>query len=279
MKNPASAPNKSPLKWVGGKYRALPYLLKQLAATPNLRLIEPFVGGGSVFLNAPQKELLLNDANPDLVAFYVALKERPDEYISEAKKLFVGFNNAPERFKQLRTVFNASYDRFERSVLLLYLNRFCFNGLYRTNRAGEFNVPFGKPVRTPAFPESRLWHVAERMASATITAGGFSGVMAMAGAGDVVYCDPPYIDDATKPSFVSYTPNRFGFEEQELLVLSAKAAVGRGAIVLISNHDTERARELYKGFSIESYEVSRTVAAKAERRGAERELLARLPCG
>jgi len=94
MKNPASAPNKSPLKWVGGKYRALPYLLKQLAATPNLRLIEPFVGGGSVFLNAPQKELLLNDANPDLVAFYVALKERPDEYICEARKLFVDFNNA-----------------------------------------------------------------------------------------------------------------------------------------------------------------------------------------
>jgi DNA adenine methylase len=273
MKNPRSV-RTPPLKWVGGKSRVLPHILPHLDDASAGRLIEPFVGGGSVFLNAPQSRVLLNDANSDLVAFYVAVKERPSEYIAHARGLFHESTRTPERYLALRQEFNTSIDRFSRAVLLLYLNKFGFNGLYRTNSSGSFNVPYGHRDTLPRFPEAELWDLAERLENAIVLGGSFRGAMHHATAGDVVYCDPPYVNLADTPSFVGYVAGGFTRLDQEDLVSEAEAAASRGATVFVSNHNTEEARALYEGFEIVSFDVQRNISAKAKTRGKVGELLA-----
>ena len=241
------------LKWAGGKSRLLPSLLPLL---PNdRRVVLPFVGAGSVFLATDYPSYILNDASPELVAFWVALKERPRQFVRDASRLFCDANHSQSRYLELRNDFNASSDPYRQAVLLPYLNKFGFNGLHRVNRKGEFNVPYGKPASLPLFPFDAAAAAAGRLTSATILSGDFATPMDMAGKGDVVYCDPPYLRSATGVSFTAYTARGFGIEDHERLVILGKAAARRGATVLISNHDTPGTRELYRVFELHSFAV------------------------
>jgi DNA adenine methylase len=259
------------LKWAGGKQRLLHDLKARLPL--GKRLIEPFLGAGSVFLGTAYPQYLLGDANPDLMAVWAALQSRPGEYIERANQLFTTSNWSEDSYYRLREVYNMETDRFERAVLFVYLNRFGFNGVYRVNRKGAMNTPYGKPRAMPGFPWDELSRAAEKLSHATLHVGGFRFVMEEAGEGDVVYCDPPY-SSIDQPSFTAYTQAGFGVEQRELLRQIAEAAVERGALVAISNHDSPHTRTLYSGWTIHDFKVSRTVSADKRARQLSREVLA-----
>lgn len=259
------------LKWAGGKQRLLPELRQILPA--GQRFIEPFLGAGSVFLGTDYPEYLLGDANPDLMAVWIALKSDPRGYVERAESLFCDANRSPEAYTRLRHEFNSSSDRLHRAALFLYLNRFGFNGIFRVNSRGEMNTPYGKPSTTPPFPSERLEHASYKLQRAQFHIGGFSFLLAQAGLGDVVYCDPPY-SDVGQTSFTAYTGSGFGVKEHQELVRQAWEASSRGALVAISNHDTPHTRALYSGCEIHELEVRRSISAKASARATSAEVLA-----
>lgn len=272
----AAEPGSKPfLKWSGGKQRLLPQLLPLLP--PGRRLIEPFVGAGSVFLATNYQHYLINDANSDLAAMWVAVKLRPREFAEHAASFFTEGNRTQEAYLRIRAEFNRSADRFERAVRLPYLNKFGFNGLFRVNSSGAFNTPYGQPAKLPTFPWDQIDAAARRLDRCLVLSGGFAAAMELAGLGDVVYCDPPYLDSGKGSSFTGYTAEGFGLKEHEELLECAIKAVSRGANVLISNHDTPQVRDLYRGWHIEALEVSRSIASKADRRGKAKEIVAWLP--
>lgn len=239
------------------------------------RLIEPFVGAGAVFLSAIGfvDGFVINDLNPSLVALWRAVKDRPEELIARASTFFRPEVQTAHGYYSVREQFCSSEDGFERAVRLLYLNAAGFNGLYRVNSAGRFNVPYGSPKR-PRLREERIRAAANQLRNAVITEGDFSHAIRLAGAGDVVYCDPPYLELEDRASFTAYTRGSFGVPEHERLVSEAVAAVGRGAAVVISNHDTPASRKLYAGFELASLQVRRSVAAQAKDRKDAAELVA-----
>lgn len=270
--NHAPSTNSRPfLKWAGGKQR----LLRELKARipQGKRLIEPFLGAGSVFLGTAYPQYLLGDANPDLMAVWAALQSRPREYTERASQLFTSENLSEDSYYQLRNEYNLQTDRFERAVLFLYLNRFGFNGVYRVNSKGALNTPYGKPRALPGFPWDALGLAADKLAHATLHSGGFCYAMEQAGEGDVVYCDPPY-SSIGQSSFTAYTQAGFGVEQHERLCHLAEAAVERGAVVAISNHDSPHTRALYSGWTIHELAVKRTVAGRKEARQMSREVVA-----
>jgi len=260
------------LKWTGGKSRVLPKLLPLLP--PGGRLIEPFVGAGSVFLGTDYDRYVINDANADLAAVWAALQSRPHEFIEHVSALFVESGLSQEAYLRIRAEFNASTHRFERAVRLPYLNKFGFNGLFRVNRKGEFNVPYGAPASVPVFDVQRYEAAAVKLARCLVLNGGYAAAIELAGAGDVVYCDPPYLDSTSGTSFTGYTAHGFSKADHERLLACCVQAASRGAKVLVSNHDTPEARALFKGWHIEAFAVRRSVGARPGSRGEVRELVA-----
>ncbi|WP_076997839.1 Dam family site-specific DNA-(adenine-N6)-methyltransferase [Variovorax sp. KK3] len=272
----ASNQNRGPFfKWTGGKSKLLSQLLPLLPE--GKRLIEPFVGAGSVFLSTNYERYVIGDTNEDLIAVYAALQNRPEEFISRAQQFFVEDNLTKDAYLNIRAEFNSLSDRFERAVRFPFLNRHCFNGLFRTNNSGEFNVPYSYPRRVPDLHIEEMLAAASKLQSTIILNGGFEGTLEMAGPGDVVYCDPPYLDSADGKSFIHYGSARFDASKHKRLVECCVEASTRGATVLISNHDTAETRELYYGWHINELKVRRSVAAKSEARRMASELVAALP--
>lgn len=262
-----------PLKWTGGKQRILTTLLPHISAPG--RLIEPFVGAGAVFMAAGERDILINDANSSLIEFYLCLKADVKGFLEVAERLFCESNRNAEAYARNRDLFNNGSTGVERAALFLYLNKFGFNGLYRVNKRGAFNVPYGHHAMLPGFPRQQLLDMSAKLQRVEILQGEFMAAMALAASGDVVYCDPPYLDTATtKSSFTAYTAAAFGPQQHRELVAAAHAAVARGATVVISNHDSEVSRNLYVGAEIHSFEVRRSVAANGGARIAVRELIA-----
>jgi DNA adenine methylase len=276
---PLSAPCTSNpfLKWSGGKQRLLKQLLSLLPM--GNRLIEPFVGAGSIFLGTTYDRYILNDANPDLVAVWQALKVQPGQFMERAAALFRHENHSASAYLRIRTLFNEEARPFERAVLLPYLSKFGFNGLYRVNRSGVFNVPYGFPKKMPSFPWQQMKAASRKLRDATVLSGDFLGAMAMARVGDVVYCDPPYLASDHGSSFTAYTAAGFTEHDHIQLVNAALLAVEKGATVVISNHDTPATRKLYAGWNLNSLEVRRSIAAKGSARENAKELVALLQPG
>ncbi|MFV8451744.1 Dam family site-specific DNA-(adenine-N6)-methyltransferase [Vibrio campbellii] len=260
------------LKWAGGKYGLVEDIQRHLP--PARKLVEPFVGAGSVFLNTDYDHYLLADINPDLINLYNLLKERPEEYISEAKRWFVAENNRKEAYLDIRAEFNKTDDVMYRSLAFLYMNRFGFNGLCRYNKKGGFNVPFGS-YKKPYFPEAELEYFAEKAKKATFVCEGYPETFSRARKGSVVYCDPPYAPLSNTANFTSYAGNGFTLDDQAALAdIAERAATERGIPVLISNHDTTLTRRLYHGAELNVVKVKRTISRNGSGRNKVDELLA-----
>ncbi|PEH74000.1 DNA adenine methylase [Edwardsiella tarda] len=264
------------LKWAGGKYSLLP-ALDQLIPAGN-RLIEPFVGGGSVFMNSNKHErFLLADVNPDLINLYQMLAVVPDSVISEAMKAFGNLNDA-ENFTVIREAFNAQQlDAVERAAAFLYLNRHCFNGLIRYNRDGFFNVSWGK-YKAPHFPEEEIKAFKRKSHSCVFMNANFSRTLALAGAGDVVYCDPPYEPMPGTAGFTNYAAGGFSWDSQIALAESCVAAHKRGAKIVISNSTAPRVLDLYKchGFTLHRVSARRAISSKGSTRETATDIVASL---
>ncbi|EIS0359075.1 Dam family site-specific DNA-(adenine-N6)-methyltransferase, partial [Salmonella enterica] len=215
------------LKWAGGKYSLLPELYRLIPA--GKRLIEPFVGGGSVFLNSDKHErFLLADVNADLINLYQMLAVVPDSVIGEAIKAFRHLNDV-ENYTVIREAFNAQkLNAPERAAAFLYLNRHCFNGLMRYNLDGFFNVGWGK-YKAPYFPEEEIRAFRKKSRACVFMTAGFERTLRLAGDGDVVYCDPPYEPIPGTTGFTSYASGGFSWDSQVALAESCVAAHQRGA--------------------------------------------------
>ena len=264
--------NRAFLKWAGGKYALIDAISAQLPEAK--KLIEPFVGAGSVFLNTDYSHYLLNDINPDLINLYKILQVNPQRYISDSASLFNAQNNNADSYYALRRQFNLSQDTYERAVIFLYLNRFGYNGLCRYNQQGIFNVPFGK-YQAPYFPQKELEYFAHKAQRATFTCLPFEKVFARARRGSVIYCDPPYAPVSKTANFSSYAMSGFSSAQQSTLAkLASKAGKERNIPVLISNHDTEQTRMLYNDAALTELQVNRYISQKGESRNKVGELLA-----
>ncbi len=260
------------LKWAGGKFGLVEDIQRHLP--PADELVEPFVGAGSIFLNTEFKHYLLADINPDLINLYNLLKERPSEYIDEAKRWFTPENNRKEAYLSIRQQFNQTDDIMYRSLAFLYMNRFGFNGLCRYNKKGGFNVPFGS-YKKPYFPQAELEFFAEKAQRATFICAGYDETFRRAAASSVVYCDPPYAPLSSTANFTSYAGNGFTLDDQAALAdIAEKTATERGIPVLISNHDTILTRRLYHGAQLNVVKVKRTISRNGAGRNKVDELLA-----
>ncbi|MBY5947213.1 adenine-specific DNA-methyltransferase [Photobacterium rosenbergii] len=260
------------LKWAGGKYSLVEEIERHLP--PARKLVEPFVGAGSVFLNTDFEQYLLADINPDLINLYNILKDNPEQYVRDAKAMFTPEFNQKGAYLEVREAFNKTDDTYLRSLYFLYMNRHGFNGLCRYNKKGGFNVPFGS-YKKPYFPEDELFYFAEKAKRATFVCEGYHQTFSRARKGCVVYCDPPYAPLSTTANFTSYAGNGFSLDDQAALADAAeRAATERDIPVLISNHDTTLTRRLYHGAELSVVKVKRTISRNGGGRNKVDELLA-----
>lgn len=259
------------LKWAGGKFSSLVRILDMLPK--GKRLVEPFAGAGTVFLNAEYDEYLIADVNSDLINLYQILKEHGEDFIKRAEALFTPENNTEAEYYHLREWFNACENRVEKAVLFLYLNRHGYNGLCRYNTSGKFNVPFGRQ-KCPHFPRQEMRVFLAKAARTRFVCNDFRPIMAATSPGDVVYADPPYVPLSATASFTSYSSGGFIDEDQLVLAKKAKTLACRGVPVLISNHDTEWTRKLYDDSRCSYSEVRRSISCNGVTRKPVREVLA-----
>jgi DNA adenine methylase len=260
------------LKWAGGKYSLVEQINARLPE--GNKLVEPFVGAGSVFLNTDYDQYLLNDVNPDLIALYKYVKARPKTFVKDAKTLFVPKNNDKVHYYGMRDEFNKSQDPYLRSLLFLYLNRHGFNGLCRYNRSGGFNVPFGA-YNKPYFPEEEIFRFSEKSKKAKFVCEDFKKTFARARAGNVIYCDPPYAPLSDTANFTSYSVGGFDANEQvELVNRAERAAFKRNIPVLISNHDTALTRKIYDNAEQSFVHVARNISQDGKNRNKVSEIFA-----
>ena len=266
------------VKWAGGKTQLLERLHAYMPETYN-NYFEPFIGGGSFFLNIAPKKAIINDFNAELVCAYKCFQndELFESLKNELKKHEV--NHSEEYYYQIRSM--DKKERFltlpiyVRAARMIYLNKSCFNGLYRVNSKGFFNVPSGRKKKVVTFDEDNFDSLREyfRNNDIMILNGDFEDAVKNAKAGDFVYFDPPYDVIENKNSFTSYAKNDFGKDEQIRLAKLYKRLSDRGVMVMLSNHNTTFINELYKDFNIHVVNAKRMINSKADGRGDVEEVI------
>jgi DNA adenine methylase len=236
--------------------------------------MEPFLGSGAVFLNTDYAESVLCDSNPDLINLYSVLKEKKIEFVRACKNLFTQKNNTARQYYLFREEFNESEMDERRASLFVYLNRHCYNGLCRYNSRGEFNTPLGR-YDSPYFPEAEMLAFADELQGAQLKCQDFRTSFAEVRPQDIVYCDPPYVPLNSTASFTAYAKGGFSASDQEELAALASEAAEKGAVVLISNHDTPLTRKLYSGaaHTVPAL-VQRMISCNGEKRVKTKELIA-----
>lgn len=267
------------LKWVGGKGRLIPELAKYYPETFDT-FLEPFVGGGAMFFSLNPKKGHINDMNKVLTSAYVHIRDNLDMILEELKALQDFYWSLPdleakkEFYLEKRTLFNnLPYDKLEKSVLLIFLNKTCFNGMYRENSKGGFNVPFGKHDKPTIADAKNLKLVSKALQDTRISTGPYKDAVSDAAKGDFVYFDPPYHPLNTTSSFTSYQADGFTAEDQEELRNTFKMLADRGCYAMLSNSDTPLIRELYKDFNVHEIMAARSINSVGTGRGKIKELL------
>lgn len=236
---------------------------------------EPFVGGGAVFFWLHEQGLLqgknvvLNDINPELHNFYSVLQTDCEELIRKLAEH--QRRHGHDYYYRIRK--QSPRKAVFRAARLLYLNRTCFNGLYRVNQKGQFNVPMGRYKNPLICDEEGLRAASEALRGARITLGSFKDAVSEAKKGDLVYFDPPYVPLNPTSSFTSYTKENFGLKDQQELANTFAELVQRGVKVLLSNSDTPLVKELYEEFHQYQILAPRAINSKAEKRQKISELL------
>jgi len=269
------------VKWAGGKARLLsqfqPFFPAQFR-----RYIEPFVGGGAVFFclcrkgQLAGKEVVLVDGLEELISCYRVVQTRVEELIAELRR-HEPHKHDEEYFYQVRAWDRvpdfARRDEIERAARFLFLNRTCYNGLYRVNRSGEFNAPFGRYHNPNICPAGNLRAASRALQGVTLLAGDFARSLDVAGPGDFVYLDPPYHPVSDTANFTSYTSNDFGVDDQRRLADLFHELDRRDCQVMLSNSSTGLIRQLYGAYRQVEVYANRVISSKTDARGAIPELL------
>jgi len=277
------------LKWAGGKSSLAPNIYKYLNTVKNInRYIEPFFGGGALYfyIAANNKDLLknsiINDLNKDLMQLYRNIKRSPDKLIKEHEKIIKIFKSKEyeEGYYSVREKFNGlnkeakkikKYLGIERSAALMLLNKTCFNGLYRVNSKGFFNVPKGS-YKKPSYVKSELISTINKVLPVlkNIKSSPYSKIEYKKN--DLIYFDPPYDPINETSSFTSYS-GKFEKDEQRKLCDKFNELDAMGANVILSNNNTKFIKDLYKGHTYEYVECSRSINSKKDKRGKIQELI------
>ena len=264
------------LKWAGGKSAIADAILQRLPKDVRDRTYrEPFLGGGAVFFRLQPERAVLSDALADLVTTYEVVQTRVEVLIKRLEKLKE--THSEEQFYAVRERFNAQRDadRIDRAAWLVYLNKTCFNGLFRTDAKGEFNVPVGS-YKNPGIVNPAEMRVASAvLAEAEIRNAPFDHLLDVAEAGDVIYLDPPYVPLTRTSSFSGYHEGVFTLDDQARLAKVFRELDARGCLLALSNSDTPAVRELYAGFDLAPILAPRAISSKASTRGEVSELLVR----
>lgn len=266
------------VKWAGGKGRLLPQLEPLFPVQFN-SYFEPFVGGGAVFFSlSPTGKAQINDINSDLINAYLHLKNNLEAVIKALRGIEKEYKSLTEEERQVyyyerRKEFNTEHLSLRKTVLLIFLNRTCFNGLYRENSRGEFNVPFGKHKNPNICNEQNLSAISRALKTTTITSTSYRDAVMAAKKGDFVYLDPPYHPLTTTSSFTSYHEDGFSAKDQEELRDLFVELDKRGCYVMLSNSTAPLITELYKDFRQEKVLASRAINAKSAGRGKINELV------
>jgi DNA adenine methylase len=267
------------LKWAGGKWAIASQIERLLPRDWRTRVYrEPFVGGGAMFFWL-QPELtsraILTDTLVDLVSCYEVVRSSPGALVTHLQRLRAA--HSTERFYEIRTAFNEQKDapRVERAAWLIYLNKTCYNGLFRTNKSGGFNVPVGRFVNPSIVDPAALRLSSAALADAEIRHATFDQLVDDAAPGDVIYLDPPYVPLNRTASFSSYADGGFSLADQERLADVYRVLDARGCLLALSNSDTPDVRRLYKGFDLSQIFAPRAISAKASTRGEVTELVIR----
>ena len=260
------------LKWAGGKRQLLKQFDKYFPEQFQT-YIEPFVGGGSVFFYLLPENAILMDTNGELINCYTVIQKQVEELIRSLKK----HRNEKEYFYKIRNIDrNLEFNKWsdvERASRTIYLNRCCFNGLYRVNSKGYFNVPFGK-YKNPKFcDEKNLRAVNRTLQNVEINNASFETCLNFAEEGDFIYFDPPYQPLSETAHFTSYTKEGFGKEEQLKLFEVVKELDDRGCKVMLSNSYIKFILDLYKKFKIITVKAKRAINRDGTKRGEIKEAL------
>jgi DNA adenine methylase len=271
------------IKWVGGKGKLRHALSALLPSGVDLmRHVEPFMGGGALFFARAPERALLCDVNPDLVQTYVAVRDQVGELVQQLSKL--ARNHDKERYYAIRERFNERAPRrdgsrerlnVERAAMFIYLNKTCFNGLYRVNRRGEFNVPMGSYKNPGILDVEGLYAASARLQQADIRCASFEALLSEARPGDFVYMDPPYEPVSRTANFTAYAQDGFSQADQTRLRDVYRELDRRGAKLMLSNSDVPFIRELYRGYQIDTVMAPRAVSCDASSRVPVREVVVR----
>ena len=266
------------VKWAGGKTQLLEVIESHLPETFN-RYFEPFVGGGALLFKLQPKAFSINDSNEELICVYKCLENNELFELLKKELLKHEENHSEEYYYQVREMdklegFN-NLPIYVRAARMIYLNKACFNGLYRVNSKGYFNVPSGKKKTVNCFDKKTFdnLNLFFKNRKPVITSIDFEEAVKNAKAGDFVYFDPPYDTWEEKNSFTSYDKNAFGKEEQVRLAKVFKELSDKGVYVMLSNHNTKFINELYKGFHITVVPAKRMINSKADGRGEVEEVI------
>ena len=266
------------VKWAGGKTQLLGEIKKLMPKEYN-RYFEPFIGGGALLFEIQPMDFVINDFNSELIQTYkcfedmgyfqmmINLLDEHEKNHSEEHYYLVRGMDRNEDFIHLPI--------YKRAARMIYLNKSCFNGLYRVNSKGYFNVPSGKKDIVHCYENGNLFEIAEyfSIAKHLILNGDFEDAIKEAKKGDFVYFDPPYDSFENKESFTAYDKNPFGKAEQKRLFKVYKELSDKGVYVMLSNHNTAFIRELYKDFNIHVVSAKRMINANGKGRGNVEEVI------
>lgn len=271
------------LKWAGGKTQLLPQL--RVAAPRRIdTYYEPFLGGGALFfaLQAEQrfKRAVLSDSNAELINAYQQVRDQIDDLINALtvhRQKYITADADARKAYYYRIRAKRPTCPVGRAARLIFLNKTCFNGLYRVNSSGRFNVPHGRYANPAICDEDGLRAASQALQNVDLLNADFAEAVKTAGPGDFVYCDPPYVPLSQTASFTAYTAADFGSAEQSRLASTAEALRARGAALLLSNSGHPDVAQLYQdgGFQLETVEAARAINSNGGARGAVAEYLIR----
>ncbi|MBS4871912.1 MAG: DNA adenine methylase [Peptoniphilus sp. oral taxon 375] len=266
------------LKWVGGKRQLLP-TITPLLPKKITTYVEPFLGGGAVLFSLQPKKAVINDFNEDLMNVYKVVKENPEELLALLEEH--DRNNSEEYYYKIRSldrldIYNTMSD-VEKASRIIYLNKTCFNGLFRVNQAGQFNSPYGKYKNPNIINRPAILAMSKYFNSNNIKIlnGDYKMALKNLRRGAFVYFDPPYVPISSSASFTGYTENGFDEKDQRLLKKQCDKLNDRGIKFLLSNSDHPLIREIYEDYEIITVKARRSINSKGNKRGEINEVLVR----
>jgi DNA adenine methylase len=255
------------LRWAGGKQRLAASLLEFLPSEERYeRYFEPFLGGGAVYFAAQPKVATVSDANKELVNCYQQVRRNPNAVGSFIRKY--ARRDSASFFYRTREEVRGRISGPKQAARFIYLNKAAFNGIYRVNKKGKFNVPYGPSENGPAVPsQSTLMAVSQCLNRASVVSGDFEKVLRKAKRGDFVYLDPPYPPRSETAYFVHYCADRFDWKEQLRVAKVFRQLARKGCLVMLSNADQKKVVALYKEFRVHRLAATRWLGSNGDRFG------------